>query len=66
MSATAERWLPIEYVEPVDVQKYITSRKDQGYTIVGIEQVCCRALGAVSAIFITPLFQLWCPTSFLP
>ena len=39
LSRTAEKWLPIEIVPPDNLHDWLHQKKDQGYTVVGAEQV---------------------------
>lgn len=39
---TAEKWLPLEYVEPSGLKEYLQQKKSEGYILVGAEQVRCH------------------------
>ncbi|EGD75495.1 hypothetical protein PTSG_06570 [Salpingoeca rosetta] len=38
LSVTSERWQHFEFVEPANLTEWLRSMKQQGYTIVGVEQ----------------------------
>jgi tRNA G18 (ribose-2'-O)-methylase SpoU len=38
VAVTADKWLPMEEVKPADIEAYLWSMREQGYTIIALEQ----------------------------